>query len=498
MSKDYPRKNELNFFLNFLLLLSIIKNLYNIFVGIITSVYDVTVGISTIVVSVLAIILSVGILKKKKEALYAFYVLSVIDILIVIIIGANDMEYNVMKEIMMMILWSLAFCLRKNGRTAWSTILHPYKENNDDVSYGYGKEDVIVNIKKEAVEKSILDTTIETATYTNENEQNKKGIEKTDSLVVIEEIKLDAKDVKKSNCCAIKEKVSNVKSILGKIKFKKFFLLFVFVCILCCIWWGYKIYYPKYQYEKALSLLKSKDYEKSAKILEQLAENNYLPALNKYGILLLHGDTLKRDLPKSVKYLKQASNYNSSDAWYYLGQYYVCVSNIKQAMSCYVKAMKLGNQNAFLGIGWIYFQQDKMDLAVKYGKMVDDTLPGKFSLLGAAYFEGKHYNKYELAYYNYKKGVELGDINCMDNLGSMYYDGWGIPVNKNKAYQLFKRAYSLNHNDAYALYYLGKYEKEENNNIVKAIQYFTKAASLGEESAQIELSELEMEYPYDE
>ena len=40
----------------------------------------------------------------------------------------------------------------------------------------------------------------------------------------------------------------------------------------------------------------------------------------------------------------------------------------------------------------------------------------------------------------YEKGAELGDVDCMCNLGILYYEGKGVEKDVNKAVELYRQA----------------------------------------------------------
>ena len=64
-------------------------------------------------------------------------------------------------------------------------------------------------------------------------------------------------------------------------------------------------------------------------------------------------------------------------------------------------------------------------------------------ILGRSYDSGENgaEQNFEKALYWYNKGKELGDPRCVYGVGACYYFGDGIKQDKNKAYELFVRAY---------------------------------------------------------
>ena len=120
--------------------------------------------------------------------------------------------------------------------------------------------------------------------------------------------------------------------------------------------------------------------------------------------------------------------------------------------------------------------------------MIPDNYKFKEFIMGRAYATSENY---AMAYYWWKKGADKNDIGCLDDLGWLYYYGYGTEEDNAVALSYFMKALSLNKEDSYALNYVGKI-KFIMGNIEESKTYLQKAAELGDEDAQECFSRLEL------
>ena len=146
------------------------------------------------------------------------------------------------------------------------------------------------------------------------------------------------------------------------------------------------------------------------------------------------------------------------------------------------KTSAAGNKAAiFLALSSLFFSCVTNNIAV--------PVPGqnakKTNNIYAEYYTiGDTYFKLE----DYKKAAELNHSKAFYNLGVIYQNGFGVPINYLKAREYFEKAANLNDSDA--LYNLGLLYQNGNGvtiNYSKAIEYYEKAASLNNLKAILNL-----------
>ena len=163
------------------------------------------------------------------------------------------------------------------------------------------------------------------------------------------------------------------------------------------------------------------------------------------------------------------------------------------------KLTDIGYSKGYRGLAWLYWTEDiggkknsKIDFkkVEYYALKIANTDTHSSFYLGNIYSEGGHgIEKDESkAFYWWKNGAKLGNAACYDNLGWCYIYGNGVNQNFKKAFESFKKAISIEPNDAYAHYYMALLFK--NGLYVKANRdslkyYLQKAKDYGNEDALI-------------
>ncbi|SMF67462.1 tetratricopeptide repeat protein [Allosphingosinicella indica] len=86
----------------------------------------------------------------------------------------------------------------------------------------------------------------------------------------------------------------------------------------------------------------------------------------------------------------------------------------------------------------------------------------------------------------FERGAALGDDYCMSRLAHMFDVGTGVPVDKDRAMRLYRRAWRIGRNIAagnnIAILY------RERGNLRAMFQWFTRVAETGDGSAQLDIA----------
>lgn len=93
----------------------------------------------------------------------------------------------------------------------------------------------------------------------------------------------------------------------------------------------------------------------------------------------------------------------------------------------------------------------------------------------------------EKAFHFYELAAKTGDPIALNNLGSLYFNGIGVPVNYAKAIKLFEQAAQNGNNDAAVNLAFIKLTSEDDDQNAQAIDLFTQAAANGSNTAKFML-----------
>ncbi len=252
-----------------------------------------------------------------------------------------------------------------------------------------------------------------------------------------------------------------------------FFFLGV-VLLIVVVGLGVVCYYsnkPENRYEKAMALFYEGNIKESISILDKLAdEDNYLDAQKRLAYLYLECDSVNLDAKKGVANLKKAALKNDSASFrrllaFYGGVTFKGKSFINKKLARYYAKMAI-NRKICLGAAY----------AVLADMACDDE-------------------DYDLAFYYWKRASEYGEVCADANLGWMYYWGNGCKVDYTKAFNYMYRVFCQDEDYDFALFYLGlmyEYGNGVSKDYQKAKSLLKKAADLGNEDAQKEYAEMEM------
>ncbi len=189
-----------------------------------------------------------------------------------------------------------------------------------------------------------------------------------------------------------------------------------------------------------------KDIKKSLEYLKKGCKLNEPKACNGLGWIYQHNKKYK-NIPLAVKYFKKACNelkYGTSCN--YLGVIYHRQKDYKNAVKYYKFACDLNDSWGCSDLGW-HYEHGKgvgkdLDLAKEYFQKACN-LKKKFCV-NLGYFYEKQKNDYKKAFKYYKIACDNnGSMGC-NNLAWMYLDGRGVEKNIHKGYIYAKKAYDLN------------------------------------------------------
>ena len=244
-------------------------------------------------------------------------------------------------------------------------------------------------------------------------------------------------------------------------------------------------------FEKGQNYEGKEDYENAYLCYKKAAEQGYAPAMGSLGYVLLEGEGVEQDEEKALKWLRKGSNMNDGYSQYLLGNLYVygragLEEDYDEALKLYRKAIEKGETGPLnqlcrmycLGLG-VEVDDDE---AIKWGmKAVKEGDTGVYYFLGLAY---EHKKKYMEALSWYKKGAYEMDSGCMLQIGYLYDDDGGLPVNYQEAVRWYRKAVDNDSDEGlYCLawmYYYGHGVAEDED---KCYELMRQAADMGNENA---------------
>lgn len=463
------KTKELNVIIVLLLILSIIRSIIRVFTAIVAmQIYSDMFVILEIILSIFVIAASIGILFKNKYALIALFVLGACIAIIAFCSGNTDTGFV---QLAIMGLWALLFCLKKNGQSAWKTILF---DNNKDIVNNSEDKTHIDTISTDAPTQPI---TIERQVMTQENfivESNQNNTnQKEDIETVINNYNIEKDTDQSLNDFKISSK-KKTQSLHKRVPKKMLITTIVSVLLLIIgllsYWaWGNNTKTPEARYEEARSLYKENKTDDAIQILTELANDDYVKAKTALGYIHLFSKKIDLDSQKGFDYLKDAAKKDTNAIKLLIkiyngkkckGKTYSDDNELKKYLELAIKE-KCSIGRAFFRLGELYARQEK----------------------------------YTNAYYNWQKATEYNEPLAYRNIGILFYHGWGCPVNYEKAKEYLFIAYDKDSNDDMTLLYLGmmyKYGLALPMDLEMAKDYLKRSADKGNEFAQQQYAEIEM------
>ena len=457
----------------------------------------------------------VGILMKKKWGVYSLFGWGTIVLLAEIICPDFFSPNALIHDFLIYAFWGGLLFLKKDGKTAWNVLLgKEIPDNNmsvdveDDVSSEIGTTESSEQTScadEKHQEKSIPETSINklfaialasdkeeyiiTASHDMPNNESTEEIEESscvsndiddnqsesdsNTLIIDEKVEEQETEVKEENSSNIDEyqHLSNSKPC-SKNKIK--IIIGCAIAVLIIALAGVAIWFidynsPDKKFQRANQYFSEGKTNKAVAMLTELAEDDYPKAKLKLGLLYMFNDSIELDSLLGFKYLKDMAVSDTTALSSLL--------RIYSGVQC--KGKSFSNPDLA-----IYYS----NIAIKKGIFLDQA---NFTL-GNAYSEK---NDFESAFYYWTKATEYGSVGAYCNLGWMYYWGRGCKENNDKAYQYFMKAYAINPDDDFILFYLGLmhvYGYGVKKDVMQGKAYLKRAAELGNEDARKEYSKLQM------
>ena len=212
------------------------------------------------------------------------------------------------------------------------------------------------------------------------------------------------------------------------------------------------------------------------------------------GYDYLTGTGVEQDYQKALLYLSKAAEEGNSLAQYNLGNMYFNGNGVKQdyaqAFRFQMKAALQGLDIAQFNVGRLYqdglgVEKDEKEKLRWWLKAEDQNYPSAIYSLGLHYLRIKDYQE---AYYHFKKGADLGILECLYQVAYLYRDGDGVKQDYEKAREYFKLAAERGYAPAQFEYgYLYDYGIGVNEDLNEAKRWYVKAAAQGNKYAKYHL-----------
>lgn len=463
------KAKELNVVIVLLLILSIIRSIIRVFTAIVAmQIYSDIFVILEIILSIFVIAASIGILFKNKYALIALFILGACITIIAFYSGNPDTGFV---QLAIIGLWALLFCLKKNGQSAWKTILF---DNNEDVVNNPEDEAPIDTLSTDAHTQP---TTIEWQETTQnniivENNQDKANQEEDIETVLNHESNEESTDQFPNdlNINTEEEKQLQHKRVPKRIVIATIAIILILIIGLLSFWaWNKYSKTQEERFKEAKALFKDNQTEEAIQILEELADNDYVRAKTALGNIYLIQKSVPLDSQKGFNYLEEAAQ-TDTNAIHLLVRIY-------GGKKC--KGEKFSDDRKL---------KKYSELALEKKCCMDEA----YLNIGNIYARK---NEYSNAFYYWQKAAEHGSPSAHRNIGIMFYNGLGCNKNYDKAKNHFDEASKGTPNDPLLLLYHGlmyKYGNGVNLDLSLAKEYLKKAADKGNEDAQREYAEIEM------
>lgn len=161
--------------------------------------------------------------------------------------------------------------------------------------------------------------------------------------------------------------------------------------------------------------------EEGFKWIKKAADAKFVRAYSQLGRMYQDGQGVGKDVDKANEYFKEGAKANDVDAILMLGYNFDCGIGVKKdeakAMEYYLKGAKLGSATCQYNIAGIYYNYHKYKEAAKwYQKAADQDDPDALNALGAMYEIGQGVEKdRQKAYDLYKKAAEEGNVYAINN-----------------------------------------------------------------------------------
>ena len=230
--------------------------------------------------------------------------------------------------------------------------------------------------------------------------------------------------------------------------------------------------------------------------LTQYANQNIAEAKMLLGAILLKDSTNKDACLKGAKLIKEAEAAGDKFAYYFMGAFYYEAGDYSEAEKRMLELYKEYDDGDAAGsLAMLYTTSaEKCDYkkAFEYATIAaDDDDRDGFFVLGTLYFNGWGVEKdVNRALDNYKMAAALGDAGAMSQIGIIFMGDEGIEANPEQSFYWFNEA--AKKGDDVGMYNLGCCYKNGfgiEADVEQAAEWFKKSAELGYVGAMVELGE---------
>ena len=247
------------------------------------------------------------------------------------------------------------------------------------------------------------------------------------------------------------------------------------------------------------------------------AKNNVKEAINSLGSFYETGNGLEKDVPKAVEMYQKAVSLGDCTAKFNLTRCYEygmgVEKDISKAVDLYIESTEVYNREYLDKLYEFKINRLSSEDAAKISKRLFETNISRYNerALELLIYSAECGNAdsqrnlgvrlwndmqmYSLAFIYFKKSAEQGDPYSAYNLANLYYNGYGITQNYERALELYKSA--AEQDLPVALFELGcAYEKEFHGivekDLEKAVEYYKKGSELGDIDCKNNLGALYM------
>ncbi|EGB06480.1 hypothetical protein AURANDRAFT_29118, partial [Aureococcus anophagefferens] len=187
--------------------------------------------------------------------------------------------------------------------------------------------------------------------------------------------------------------------------------------------------------------------EKAAKIYRRAVELGNVDAMLKLGFLYENGSGVKLDKKKAERLYRMGADRGDAVAQNNVAFLLVSEKKFEEAFRYFVLAADQGLTSAENNLGMCYRRgegtEKKFEEAFRYYALAaDQGYTDAEHSLGYAYRRGLYglVESDKKAAKIYRRAVELGNVDAMNNLGLFYNNGFGVKLDKKKAERLFRTA----------------------------------------------------------
>lgn len=228
---------------------------------------------------------------------------------------------------------------------------------------------------------------------------------------------------------------------------------------------------PEKKYEKADKLFSEGKINEAIALYTELADkDNFTQAQTRLAQLYLDNDSVPLDSKKGISYLEKA---------------YATDTVALRALMCVYQSDVKCKGTSLSNI-------EKLEYYAKYAIKNNKCLGVAYFLIGNVNADKEDYS---LAYYYWDKAAKYGESAAFVNLGCLFYYGNGCKQDDYKARCYFEKAIEKDQDDDYSLFYLGEIYKNGYGvpiDINKAKDFYKRSAELGNEDAQKAYADMEL------